>query len=386
MDMKRTPKLTRAVLFLVIAALGCSLLVWQHTAALSLLCRLTVREAQLLFPLPAPLYADDLTTSAESEPEPTADERETAASTTEKKAAPKREAAKSDLTATPDDIQKLTAQAKKNAEKGTKAGAIRKQTYKNEGVTDTAGVVRVKNINKTAIDAAKLLRRRADLSVKKDAPCVLIFHTHTTESYQYLDRDYYTAGFPTRDNDPSRNMIRVGDEICRELEAMGFAVLHDTAIHDARYTGAYGRSRETVQAYQKQYPSLQVLLDIHRDAIQLSDGTKIKPVATIDGKQAAQVMIITGCQENGNGVTEFPDWEQNLVFALQLQEKMESTFPGLTRPVFFSPRRYNMHLSHCSLLLEVGSDANTLEEAAYSGRLIGHALGLLLQDYQEEDT
>ena len=381
--MKRKPKLPGMLLWLFAAGLCCALLFWQHTAAVSLLCRLTVHEAQALFPLPLTLYEAETTAPRETEPtsEPPAAETTTAPPATTRTAA-----AKNDLTATPDDIRKLTAQAKKTADTGKKAGAIRRQTYKNEGVTDKAGVVRIKNVNKTQIDAAKLLKEKADLTVRKDAPCVLIFHTHTTESYQYLDRDYYTAGFPTRDNDKGKNMVRIGDEICAQLEAMGFSVLHDTEIHDARYTGAYARSRETVQAYQKKYPSLQVLLDIHRDAIQLSNGTKIKPVATIDGKQAAQVMIITGCQENGNGVTDFPDWEQNLVFALQLQEKMESTFPGLTRPVFFSPRRYNMHLSHCSLLLEVGSDANTLEEAAYSGRLIGRALGLLLQDYQEEDT
>ena len=115
------------------------------------------------------------------------------------------------------------------------------------------------------------------------------------------------------------------------------------------------------------------------------DGVSLT-VAEIGGKKAAQVMIISGCQESGNGVSDFPDWKQNLVFALLLQQKMEQTFPGLTRPVFFSPRRYNMHLSHCSLLLEVGSDSNTLEEACYTGRLIGRSLGLLLEDYLSEDT
>ncbi len=382
MTMKRKQTLVRALGAFGLTAAVCGLLVWQHTAAVSLLCQLTAHEAQALFPLPLTLYAAETTAPDETA---ATDEPSAAEPTTAPPATTRTAAAKEDLTATPDDIRKLTAQAKKNADKSKKVGAISKKTYKNEGVTDKAGVVKIKNVNKTRIDAAKLLKEKADLAVKKDAPCVLIFHTHTTESYQYLDRSYYTSDVPTRDSDKGRNMVRVGDEICAELEAMGFSVLHDTEIHDARYTGAYARSRETVQAYQKKYPSLQVLLDIHRDAIQLSNGTKIKPVATINGKQATQVMIITGCQESGNGVTDFPDWKQNLIFALQLQEKMESTFPGLTRPVFFSPRRYNMHLSHCSLLLEVGSDANTLEEAAYSGRLIGRALGLLLQDYQEEE-
>lgn len=368
------------------AALICLLLVWQRGPVLQLLCTLTVRQAAQLLPtaftqpalsLPdepaqttAPVPSTAAATSTAKPPEPTA--------------APPT-AAGPDLTQTPKDILTLMQKAKKTAAADKPAGAIRKQTYTNEGVTDQSGAVKVKNINKTKIDVATLLAQKADLAVNKKDPCVLIFHTHTTESYQYLDRSFYTAGFPTRDNNAGRNMIRVGNEICSQLEAMGFSVLHDTEIHDAHYTGAYERSRAAVQAYQKKYPSLQVLLDIHRDAIQLSDGTKLKPVATIDGKQAAQVMIISGCQEPGNGVSNFPDWKQNLVFALLLQQKMEQTFPGLTRPVFFSPRRYNMHLSHCSLLLEVGSDSNTLEEAAYSGRLIGRALGLLLEDYLSEE-
>ena len=374
----RTRALCALGLLFAAAAL-CLLLCRQHTAALDLLCRLTVHEAGLLLPVPAAqsvLAAKAETTKALAE---------TTEQKTETTAAPTETTANDNLTATPDDIAKLTKKAKQT-DTGKKVGTIQNKTYTNEGVTDRAGVVQIKNLNKTKIDPAALLKQKADLTVEDDAPCVLIFHTHTTESYQYLDRGYYTAKVPTRDNDPGRNMVRVGDEICRELEQMGFGVIHDTEIHDARYTGAYARSRESVLAYQKKNPSLQVLLDIHRDAIQQKNGTKIKPTATISGKKAAQVMIISGCQESGNQVTDFPDWKQNLVFALQLQEKMESNFPGLTRPLFFAPRRYNMHLSHCSLLIEIGSDSNTLEEAAYSGRLLGHALALLLEDYRKEKT
>ncbi len=387
MAMKRQRKAARVIAILAAGAAVCALLFWQHQAALSLFCALTVREVSVLLPTAILQSEPPTTNSTEATAKPPQPTEPAPAATTRKpeaSSAPATDGADS-LTETPQDILALIQKAQASAAKDKKAGTIREVTYTNEGVTDQSGVVRVKNINKTKIDVAKLLGQKADLSVSRQDPCVLIFHTHTTESYQYLDRTFYTAGFPTRDSDPGRNMIRVGDEICAQLEEMGFAVIHDTAIHDARYTGAYERSRAAIQSYQKQYPSLQVLLDIHRDAIQQSDGTKLKPVATIGGKKAAQVMIISGCQEDGNGVTDFPDWKQNLVFALLLQQKMEQTFPGLTRPVFFSPRRYNMHLSHCSLLLEVGSDSNTLEEACYSGRLIGRALGLLLEDYLSEE-
>ena len=386
MAMKRQGEAARVVGFLAAGAAIVALLCWQHAAVLSLVCNLTVRQAALLLPTAMVQSEPPQTSGAETTAKPQQPAEAAPAETTEKVAATTAPATdNAALTATPKDILALMEKAEQNAAGDKKAGTIRALTYTNEGVTDKSGVVRIKNINKTKIDVAKLLGQKADLTVSRQEPCVLIFHTHTTESYQYLDRTFYTAGFPTRDSDPGRNMIRVGDEICAQLEEMGFAVIHDTAIHDVHYTGAYERSRAAIQSYQKQYPSLQVLLDIHRDAIQQSDGTKLKPVAEIGGKKAAQVMIISGCQENGNGVSDFPDWKQNLVFALLLQQKMEQTFPGLTRPVFFSPRRYNMHLSHCSLLLEVGSDSNTLEEACYTGRLIGRALGLLLEDYLSEE-
>ena len=94
-------------------------------------------------------------------------------------------------------------------------------------------------------------------------------------------------------------------------------------------------------------------------------------------------MIISGCQEEGNGITNLPDWEYNLAFALQLQQSLENNFPGITRPLYFCPRSYNMNMTHCSLLIEMGSDANTLEEAVYSGKCLGVALIDILKEYSE---
>ena len=161
-------------------------------------------------------------------------------------------------------------------------------------------------------------------------------------------------------------MVRVGKAICEEIEKAGYAVIHDTEIHDLSYNGAYEHSRKKVEEYLKKYPAIEIVLDIHRDAIQQNDGTKIKPTATIQGKKAAQIMIISGCEEAGNPVENFPDWRYNLTFAVHLQKQLETMFPGITRPLYFSPRKYNMNLTHCSLLVEVGSDANTLEEAVFT--------------------
>lgn len=288
------------------------------------------------------------------------------------------------FTDTPEDIKKIIADRQKTAAKDKKDGTIYERQYKNEGVTDSYGLVKVKNVNKTDISIEEILAEKIDLSVSEDKPSVLIFHTHTTETYQVLDRGFYETNFATRTKDSDQNMVRVGKAICEEIEKAGYKVIHDTEIHDLSYNGAYAHSRKKVEEYLKKYPSIQIVLDIHRDAIQQSDGSKIKPTATIQGKKAAQIMIISGCQEKGNPIENFPDWRYNLTFAVHLQNQLEKMFKGITRPLYFCPRKYNMNVSHCSLLIEVGSDANTLEEAVYTGKCFGSALSEIMKEYEEK--
>lgn len=330
-----------------------------------------------------------LTTSTVRTEETTKTQSTTAAEkTTEKQTQDNKETfsnATEDFTVTPDDILKLMSDREKTSKNDKKDGDITEKQYKKDGVTDSFGRVRVKNVNKTGIDIEKKLKERIDLSVTKDKPSVLIFHTHTTETYQILDRGFYETGFLTRSKDENVNMVRVGKAICEQIEKAGYNVIHDTQIHDSSYNGAYAHSRQSIEKILKENPTIQVVLDIHRDAIQLSDGTKIKPTAKIQGKKAAQIMIISGCQEQGNPVTNLPDWRYNLTFAVHLQDKLEELYPGITRPIYFSPRSYNMNVTHCSLLVEVGSDSNTLEEAVYTGKCIGSALSEILKEYDENN-
>ena len=172
--------------------------------------------------------------------------------------------------------------------------------------------------------------------------------------------------------------VRVGDEIAERLEKSGFKVIHDKTIYDASYNGAYGRSLKNVEKILEENPSIVITLDVHRDAIHYDSGTRCKPTAEINGKKAAQVMIISGAEEGE--IEDYPDWAQNLTFAIALQNKVEENYKGLMRPLFFCQRKYNMHVTPCSLLLEMGTDANTLEEAVYSGRLIGDSLAELLEE------
>ena len=286
-------------------------------------------------------------------------------------------------TDTPADILKMMQEAETVFANAEKNGNIVEKQYDATNATDTYGNITVRNTTPShSVDIKSAVEKNATLQIAdKRAPTVLIFHTHTTESYELLNYGWYTTEYVTRSNSPDRNMVRVGTAICEELTKMGIGVVHDTEIHDTKYTGAYDRSRESITQIMAENPSIQVVIDVHRDAIKQSDGTRIKPTAEINGKKAAQIMMIAGCEDGK--VTDFPRWEENLTFALQLQKTAETDYPGLMRPVLFSARKYNMDVTPCSVLLEVGSDSNTLEEAEYSGHLIGKALGELLLKYSE---
>lgn len=287
------------------------------------------------------------------------------------------------LTKTPEDIMLLINSAKENSVKDIQDGKIVEKHYEESSVTEKIGNILVRNNTDTQqeLNLKSFFDAKPEIKITdKSKPAVLIFHTHTTESYELIDREWYAQDYITRSNSSDRNMVRVGIEIKEQLEAAGYRVIHDTEIHDTKYTGAYAHSRKSVEKALKENPEIQIVLDIHRDAIELDNGTRIKPVATVLGKKAAQMMIITGCEEGK--VTDFPDWQKNLTFALELQSICEEMYPGVMRPVYFCQRKYNMDLSHNNLLVEMGSCANTLEEAAYSGRLLGSALVKMLDSAQ----
>ncbi|WP_455530070.1 stage II sporulation protein P [Ruminococcus sp.] len=208
-----------------------------------------------------------------------------------------------------------------------------------------------------------------------DEPLVLIYHTHTTESFEPFVRESYDPGFNYRTTDDTKNVVMVGNAIQAELEALGIGVIHATEIHDyPSYNGSYGRSRETVMPILEKYPSIKVALDIHRDAIS-GDGCAYQPFVEVDGREAAQIMIISGCDD---GTLGMPNYMQNFHFACTLQSKLESDHEGLTRPILFDYRHYNQDLTNGSLLIEVGSHCSTLSQVQFAGQLFGRSLGELL--------
>lgn len=286
-----------------------------------------------------------------------------------------------DIQQTPSDIARLMNKAKKTATKSKSKGKTSEEAYQGGGTIVSYGNLQIQTkIPKSfySPDIKALLNQGSDLTIyDKSKPTVLIYHSHTTEAYSLLDTGYYISS-DARSNNSARNMVRVGDDLAAYLEKQGFTVIHDRTIHDKDYTKSYDNSRVTIEKYLEQYPSIEVTIDVHRDDITYSNKTKVKPTAKINGKKAARMMIISGCEYNR--VNNFPDWEENLKFDLQVQNKVNELYPGLMRPILFSERKYNMYETHYSFLLEVGTDANTLDEACYSARLFGNALGQLLNE------
>ena len=232
------------------------------------------------------------------------------------------------------------------------------------------------NLSQETIEAE--IANKPDITITEGTePQVLIMHTHTTESYELHDTDFYDKTYNARSLENSENMVRVGDEIVKQLENAGIGVLHDATVHDyPSYNGAYDRSAETVKKYLAQYPSIKVVIDVHRDAIERDGGVRVAPTTTINGKKAAQFMLIAGCDD---GTMNMPNYMQNLRFAAMIQDNTSTMFPTLARPVLFSYRHYNQDLTYGSLLVEVGGHANTLDEAIYTGELFGKALAKTLE-------
>lgn len=251
-------------------------------------------------------------------------------------------------------------------------------TGKEDKITLACGSGLIKNVTDLPrAEVAEALAQPMPFRLDKNSkePQVLIMHTHTTESYQSTEELWYDPAEGSRTTDLSRNMAKVGDVLTETLNATGIVTLHDTTLHDyPSYNGSYDRSKATVESYLAQYPSIKVVLDIHRDAIEKEDGTRVRPVATVNGEETAQVMIICGAD---NGSMGMPNYKQNLRFAGELENAMASRWPELARPVLFDYRNYNQQLTTGSLLIEVGGHANTLEEACRAAKLVGEALASL---------
>lgn len=204
-------------------------------------------------------------------------------------------------------------------------------------------------------------------------PLVLIYHTHTSESFEENFRGFYYEDDIYRTENEERNVCAVGEALKKVLEKNGITVIHDTTVHDSpAFNGAYSRSKETALSILEKYPQIKITIDLHRDAMITDEGLSYKPTTDIGGKKAAQMMIIAGCDQNNE--LGYENWLENLPFSLHVQKTAEEKYPTLMRPLMFCNRSYNMGLTNTSFLLEVGTQSNTLKEAVYSGELMGNIL------------
>ena len=243
----------------------------------------------------------------------------------------------------------------------------------------------IKNITGKDINFDYYLSQKPSIKIKnKKKPIVLIYHTHTTE--RYIDSDVKIKDYYPRSHDNSKNVIAVGEEIVKTLKQNGINAIHDSTVHDyPEFTGSYSRSAKTVRDLIKQYPEIQIEIDIHRDSINEEKRGRIKPTfKTKDGEKASQIMFVSGCGINKK--LGFPNWEKNLILALNIQRICENYFPGFTREMYVKNVRYNQNINTGSLLIEVGSEVNTIEESKRSGRMLGKAISIFLNQYMKKEV
>ncbi len=236
----------------------------------------------------------------------------------------------------------------------------------------------MKNNTSLSINIKNLLASKLTFKIEKNnQPQVLIIHTHTTETYLESDTKTYGVNYSSRTTDNGKNMASIGAVIAKKLNDAGIKTMHDKTQHDyPQYNGSYSRSAKTINSYLKKYPSIKIVLDLHRDSVTVSGNDKAKLVTKINGKKAAQVMLVMGSQSGS--ITNHPNWQENLKLALRLQQTMETKYPTLARPLSLNSSRYNQSLSKGSMLLEFGTDMNSLDEAKYSAELVGDCLISLL--------
>lgn len=227
-------------------------------------------------------------------------------------------------------------------------------------------------------DLAALLAAPLPFTLPRDAAQILILHTHGSEAYSQ-EGGAYEETDRSRTSDKTKSVVRVGDVLADSFGAAGFHVLHDRELYDyPSYSGSYSRSLEAAQRYLSDYPTIKAVFDIHRDALYAPDGSAVRRVCTLpDGTECAKIMIIAATGANG---LYFDTWRDNLSFALKIQALLEQRCPGLAEPLLITGERYNEHAAPGYLLVEIGTDGNTLAEAERAAEIFAECVSSVLAD------
>ena len=221
------------------------------------------------------------------------------------------------------------------------------------------------------IDFKNIISKDVNLTKKSDK--ILLYNTHTSESYTNSENYKFEYSSVMRTLDARYNMLGIAKELNENLLKKGFISVQDTTPHDyGAYTGAYTKSRQTVTNKLQSMGGAGIIMDVHRDA--MADLT-YRPVANVNGVQVAQLMFVVGI---GTGENKY--WEENLKLALKLQQIANRVYPGLFRQMIIRDSTYNQDLNKYSLLVEFGATGNTIEEVKLSTRCLANLLNILYKD------
>lgn len=214
-------------------------------------------------------------------------------------------------------------------------------------------------------DIGALLEKPLEWNLLGDEPSVLILHTHSTESYTKNGETYQeTASWRTLDE--NYNMLSIGQRVLELLAQNGITAIQDRELHDyPSYNGSYTDARKSIQAYLEEYPTIQMVLDLHRDAVE-SGGGQLRTLASVDGQASAQLMLVLGANHD--------QYEENLSLALKLHAQLETQTPGITRPLQLRASRFNQDLCSGGLLIEVGAAGNSHAEAMLAAEQLAKAI------------
>lgn len=256
----------------------------------------------------------------------------------------------------------------------SKAEKIVKKTYTSS--------LSINNKTSKSMSITDLLSRVPDVDLSGDGPQILIVHTHTSESYNETGQGWYTTQ-STRTTDPTRNMVRMGEILEETLTEAGYGVIHCQVIHDDEYTESYPTCRKSVEECLKKFPSISMIIDLHRDSLLDDGGTKYRPVTEINGVPTAQVMLLMG---TGKSTAPQPHWEKNLCLAAWIQREGCERYPGFLRPILVQALQYNQDISNGAILVELGACGNSPAEAEAAARLFGEICARALDRIKEAQS
>lgn len=245
-------------------------------------------------------------------------------------------------------------------------GDVEQSEIKNNPVV-SSGKIKIINQTKYSIDIEKLLREPLKFKFNNSGPQLLIYHTHTTESFLKSIDQLKMSGIPSRTTDSRYNVVRVGNALITNLKKYKINVLHDTIIHDKDYNNSYPNSLKTLSDYLDKYSSLKMTIDLHRDA---AGEQKLRVAKTLNGSSLAQIMFVIGTDSRQSN----PKWRENLKLAVKIQARLNQICPGLAKPIYLSQKRYNQHLTGGSVIIEIGGDGNVIDECVRSTNYLAQAI------------